>query len=245
MDGDGIILTDSYDFIDRSNQQIHNIKSSHAYAASVFFKPGIVETLFQIPANFFKPDKKLYFWIDTRCGIGHQSIKMDHMGNIEPLTDDERHTQFMCSSQGEPSTTHMYDDRHIASCSFTTNIDKKININRAFPTVPVVMHNDTPQNPNMDVDTPQEMPRTDSVNDMEMLDEDRSDMSMDEDDEELCIMCYEYIRDTVVQPCGCFVVCAKCSDGLHDMPQHQRKCIHCRQQIESIHYLTSGKVIRF
>lgn len=67
----------------------------------------------------------------------------------------------------------------------------------------------------------------------------------DEEDDGLCIICYNNERETYLEPCGHIVVCEACSDNLaHDANLVNRtQCVYCRQSIQDILYLKSSKTI--
>ena len=66
-----------------------------------------------------------------------------------------------------------------------------------------------------------------------------------EEDDGLCIVCFENERETYLEPCGHIISCEKCSDDLaqSDNENIRKLCIYCQQRIDTISYIKSGKTI--
>jgi hypothetical protein len=58
-------------------------------------------------------------------------------------------------------------------------------------------------------------------------------VNMEEDDEDLCIICMENPPETLVLPCGDCTVCKTCSEGLKNTSDHHT-CVKCRRPIIDI-----------
>lgn len=54
----------------------------------------------------------------------------------------------------------------------------------------------------------------------------------DDDNDFLCMICFERVPDTIVKPCNHVVVCSICSDGLKNTADRTR-CVRCRQILEN------------
>jgi hypothetical protein len=93
---------------------------------------------------------------------------------------------------------------------------------------------------------PESSESSDSSESSEVLDNDADNGNAIEGEEDgMCIVCYEAEAETYLQPCEHIIVCESCSDKLatEQNIDIRDKCIYCRQDIESIIYLKSGKVI--
>lgn len=92
------------------------------HTCELYFKPNIVETLFQIPAEYFSSSNMLYYWLDTRYGIGKYRVKFDYNGNVEHAPPDVMQ-RFL------KTLVIKYKTRHTCCCYFTNNIQKINKIN--------------------------------------------------------------------------------------------------------------------
>jgi len=55
------------------------------------------------------------------------------------------------------------------------------------------------------------------------------DQSVELDDEDACVLCFEYLIATTFEPCGHKITCGRCSDKLKD-----GKCPICRVKIDKV-----------
>jgi hypothetical protein len=61
----------------------------------------------------------------------------------------------------------------------------------------------------------------------------REDVSVDEEEEDTCMVCMDKRANTLVVPCGHVVVCVDCSAKLADTPD-RHTCVRCRAAITSV-----------
>jgi hypothetical protein len=70
-------------------------------------------------------------------------------------------------------------------------------------------------------------------NDNQNMNVDDNAHNGDNDDNDfLCMICFERVPDTIVKPCNHVVVCSICSDSLKNTADRTR-CVRCRQILES------------
>ncbi len=82
--------------------------------------------------------------------------------------------------------------------------------------------------------------------------EEQKNMSMDNEDDFLCLVCMLEVPQTIVHPCGCCVVCKRCSRNITEHATKKEmhkdelliqcecmrcKCISCQRHVESIEEL--------
>ncbi len=61
-------------------------------------------------------------------------------------------------------------------------------------------------------------------------------------DRNMCRMCEEHEAETIVDPCGCIILCEDCSYKVSRLKDND-KCLECGVGIERITYFKSGKEI--